>query len=127
MHQAAQSLLGENDFTSFRAKDCQSHSPFRNIHNISVKRFSDIVMIEVQANAFLYHMIRNIAGVLMPIGVGREPIEWCSQLLAQKDRSKAGITAPADGLYFVGVEYPAHFNIPSQAWGPVFVEPWLCK
>jgi tRNA pseudouridine38-40 synthase len=127
MHQAAQSLLGENDFTSFRAKDCQSNTPYRNVQSISVRRYSDIVMIEVQANAFLYHMIRNIAGVLMPIGMGRKPVSWCAELLEQKDRSKAGVTAPSDGLYFVGVEYPQKYNIPSQPWGPVFVEPWLEK
>ncbi len=127
MNTAAQALLGENDFTSFRAKDCQSHTPFRNIHSISVKRFGEIVMIEVQANAFLYHMIRNIAGVLIPIGVGKKPVQWCSELLALKDRNKGGVTAPSDGLYFVGVNYPEHFNIPSQPWGPVFVEPWLNK
>jgi tRNA pseudouridine38-40 synthase len=127
MNDAAQSLLGENDFTSFRAKDCQSNTPFRNIHSISVKRFADIVMIEVQANAFLYHMIRNIAGVLMPIGMGRKPVSWCGDLLAQQDRAKGGVTAPSDGLYFVGVDYPDKYNIPSKPWGPVFVEPWLCK
>jgi tRNA pseudouridine38-40 synthase len=127
MHEAAQSLLGENDFTSYRAKDCQSNTPFRNIHDISVKRYGDIVMIEVQANAFLYHMIRNIAGVLMPIGKGKRPVSWTSELLKIKDRSKAGVTAHSDGLYFVGVEYPEKFDIPSKSWGPVFVEPWLCK
>ena len=125
MHEAAQSLLGENDFTSFRAKDCQSTTPFRNIQSISVKRFGDLVMIEVQANAFLYHMIRNIAGVLIPIGCERKPVEWCKEVLELKDRSEAGVTAPSEGLYFVGVEYPEVFEIPSQPWGPVFVEPWL--
>ena len=127
MDDAAKSLLGENDFTSFRAKDCQSHTPFRNIHQISVKRFGDIVMIEVQANAFLYHMIRNIAGVLIPIGMGKKPVSWTADLLKIKDRSKAGVTAHSDGLYFVGVDYPEKFGIPSEPWGPVFVEPWLCK
>jgi len=125
MHEAAQSLLGEHDFTSYRAKDCQANSPVRTIQNISVRRYGDIVMIEVQANAFLYHMIRNIAGVLMPIGMERKPVEWCAELLAQRDRSLGGVTAPSAGLYFVGVEYPEQFQIPSQAWGPVFVEPWL--
>lgn len=125
MHEAAQSLLGEHDFTSYRAKDCQANSPVRTIQNISVRRYGDIVMIEVQANAFLYHMIRNIAGVLMPIGMERKPVEWSAELLAQRDRSLGGVTAPSAGLYFVGVEYPEQFEIPSQAWGPVFVEPWL--
>lgn len=127
MHDAAQSLLGEHDFTSYRAKDCQAKSPVRTIQEISVRRYGDIVMIEVQANAFLYHMIRNIAGVLMPIGMGRKPVEWSAELLSQKNRALGGVTAPSAGLYFVGVEYPADFQIPSQAWGPVFVEPWLCK
>jgi len=125
MHQAAQALLGEHDFTSYRAKDCQAKSPVRTIEEISVRRYGDIVMIEVQANAFLYHMIRNIAGVLMPIGMERKPVEWCGELLQQKNRALGGVTAPSAGLYFVGVEYPEKFEIPSQAWGPVFVEPWF--
>jgi len=125
MNEAAQALLGEHDFTSYRAKHCQSRTPFRNIHSISVKRYGEIVMLEVQANAFLYHMIRNIAGVLIPIGVGDKPVEWCGELLAGKDRAVAGVTAPSAGLYFVGVDYPSHFEIPSKPWGPVFVEPWL--
>ena len=125
MHEAAQALLGEHDFTSYRAKDCQAKSPVRTIQEISVRRYGDIVMIEVQANAFLYHMIRNIAGVLMPIGMERKPVEWCGELLGQKDRALGGVTAPSAGLYFVGVTYPDEFNIPSQPWGPVFVEPWF--
>ena len=125
MHEAAQALKGEHDFTSYRAKDCQANSPVRTIQDISVRRYGDIVMIEVQANAFLYHMIRNIAGVLMPIGMERKPVEWCGELLAQRDRALGGVTAPSAGLYFVGVEYPEKYQIPSQAWGPVFVEPWF--
>ena len=127
MHEAAQALKGEHDFTSYRAKDCQAKSPVRTIQDISVRRYGDIVMIEVQANAFLYHMIRNIAGVLMPIGMERKPIEWCGELLAQRNRALGGVTAPSAGLYFVGVEYPEQYQIPSQAWGPVFVEPWFAN
>jgi tRNA pseudouridine38-40 synthase len=127
MHEAAQSLLGKHDFTSYRAAGCQAKNAIRTVQDISVRRYGDIVMLEVQANAFLYHMIRNIAGVLMPIGMGRKPIEWSAELLAQKDRSVGGITAPSAGLYFVGVEYSDEFAIPSDAWGPVFVEPWLSK
>lgn len=127
MHEAAQALKGEHDFTSYRAKDCQAKSPVRTIQDISVRRYGDIVMIEVQANAFLYHMIRNIAGVLMPIGMERKPIEWCRELLAQRNRALGGVTAPSAGLYFVGVEYPEQYQIPSQAWGPVFVEPWFAN
>jgi tRNA pseudouridine38-40 synthase len=125
MHEAAQALRGEHDFTSYRAKDCQAKSPVRTIEHISVRRYGDIVMIEVQANAFLYHMIRNIAGVLMPIGMERKSVDWCGSLLAQRNRALGGVTAPSAGLYFVGVEYPEKFHVPSQAWGPVFVEPWF--
>ena len=125
MHEAVQHLIGEHDFSSFRARDCQSNTPNRNIHSASVKRYGDIVMLEVQANAFLYHMIRNIVGVLLPIGEGKQSPGWAKWVLEQADRTKAGITAPSEGLYFVGVEYPDEFNIPSKPWGPVFVEPWL--
>lgn len=106
MHQAAQNLLGEHDFTSFRASSCQAKTAQRNISAISVLRQGDVVSIEVTANAFLHHMVRNIAGVLIEIGQGRQPVEWTKTLLDVCDRSAASITAPPQGLCFMRVGYP---------------------
>ena len=97
MHEAAQSLVGKHDFTSFRASDCQARNAVRTMKEISVTRFNDWVMIEVCANAFLYHMVRNLAGVLLPIGQGAKPVSWCAEVLAAKDRTKAGVTAQVKG------------------------------
>ncbi len=120
MHEAAQALAGKHDFTSFRASDCQANNATRTMKDISVRRFNDWVVIEVCANAFLYHMVRNIAGVLLPIGQGSKPVEWCADVLAAQDRTKAGVTAPGGGLYFVDVEYPDYPNLPIDANGPPF-------
>lgn len=107
MHQAAQCWLGEQDCSSFRAQGCQSHSVVRNIMKLNVQRTSDHeVVVEVQANAFLYHMVRNMVGTLMAIGAGRQPLEWAKEVLEARDRRAAGKTAPAEGLYFIGPEYP---------------------
>lgn len=122
MHQAAQALVGEHDFTSFRARDCQANHAIRTMKDISVKRLNDWVVIEVCANAFLYHMVRNIAGVLLPIGEGKRPTTWCAEVLAAKDRTKAGVTAPGEGLYFVDVEYPDYPDLPIDRSGPYFYQ-----
>lgn len=106
MEEAAAFLLGEHDFSAFRAAACQAKSPHRNVQKISVQRRDDWVTIEVQANAFLQHMVRNIAGVLLEIGHGEQPPSWAQTVLASKDRRQGGVTAPAQGLYFVHVEYP---------------------
>lgn len=111
MHQAAQDLLGEHDFTSYRSVECQSRHPHRNIMQINVTRNKDIVSIDVTANAFLHHMVRNIAGVLMAIGSGRKPVSWAKDVLLSKDRKLGAETAPPYGLYLVGVDYPREFNI----------------
>jgi tRNA pseudouridine38-40 synthase len=127
MHSAAQCLVGEHDFTSFRAAECQSASPIRRLQRIQVTRCNEYVVIDVTANAFLHHMVRNIAGVLLAVGRGRQPVDWPVTLLQVRDRSQGGITAPAAGLYLFGVSYPEHFGIPSAAncsvWppGPVLV------
>lgn len=97
MHEAAQHLVGTHDFTSFRAKDCQAKSPVKEMHAISVKRFDRILVVELECSAFLYHMVRNIVGVLLPIGEGHKSPDWMKEVLALKDRSKAGITAPEIG------------------------------
>lgn len=122
MHLAAQSLVGEHDFTSFRAADCQANHAVRTLNDISVKRMGDWVILEVCANAFLYHMVRNIAGVLLPIGQGSKPVGWCGEVLAAQDRRQAGVTAPGEGLYFVDVEYPDYPNLPIDNTGPSFYQ-----
>jgi tRNA pseudouridine38-40 synthase len=114
MHAAAQQLLGENDFTSFRAVACQSRTPMRNLMELNVSRQNDYVIIDVEANAFLLHMVRNLVGVLLAIGDGRRPPEWACEVLARKDRTCAGVTAPATGLCLVKVHYPEHFNLPES-------------
>lgn len=111
MHQAAQALLGQHDFSSFRAQGCQSKSPCRCIYFIDVYRDGDRVIMDISANAFLHHMVRNIAGVLMAIGVGKQPVEWTRELLNVKNRKLGGITAPPDGLYLGAVYYPKHYGI----------------
>lgn len=121
MHIAAQALLGEHDFSSFRASKCQSHTPWRNIHHLNVYRQQDFVIIDIQANAFVHHMVRNIVGSLIEVGTGNKPIEWIAWLLAQQDRRIAAPTAKAEGLYLVDVHYPAHFNIPKTCLGPLFL------
>ncbi len=114
MHQAAQALLGENDFSAFRTVQCQANSPMRNVREIAIARSGDEVAIEIEANAFLHHMVRNIVGSLLPIGRGERPIEWMAELLRGRDRSVAGPTAPASGLAFLAPRYPAEWNLPAE-------------
>lgn len=121
MHRAAQALLGEQDFSAFRAAACQSSTPMREVQGISVTRRGELVVIEIKANAFLHHMVRNIAGALLAVGDKREPSAWIAELLAGRDRSAAADTAPADGLYLVDVEYPAHFGLPPTPYGPMLL------
>lgn len=111
MQEAASCLLGEHDFTSFRALACQARNPTRAVYEIKVSRSADYVYIDVHANAFLYHMVRNIAGALMTIGVGERAPTWAAELLQARDRAQGGITAPAAGLYFVHVSYPERFGL----------------
>jgi tRNA pseudouridine38-40 synthase len=113
MHRAAQALIGEHDFSAYRAAECQSPTPMRNVQSIAVWRQAEFVVLDVQANAFLHHMVRNIMGVLFEIGQGRQPEEWAGQVLEQRDRKRGGMTAPGDGLYFIGPVYPARFGVPA--------------
>ncbi|WP_186591660.1 tRNA pseudouridine(38-40) synthase TruA [Vibrio cholerae] len=121
MQQAGQYLLGENDFTSFRAVHCQSRSPWRNVMHLNVTRHSRYVVIDIKANAFVHHMVRNITGSLIAVGRGEQKPEWIQWLLAQKDRTLAAATAKAEGLYLVSVDYPAHFGLPEMPIGPLFL------
>ncbi len=114
MHAAAQALLGEHDFESFRSAQCQASHARRELQSISVTRSGDEVVMEVQANAFLHHMVRNIVGSLLPVGRGERPVEWIAELLAGRDRTQAGPTAPADGLVFVSPLYPPIWNLPAE-------------
>jgi tRNA pseudouridine38-40 synthase len=114
MHAAAQSLLGEQDFSALRARGCQSSTPWRFVESVQVHRHGDRILLKVTANAFVYHMIRNIVGTLLPIGEGQKPVSWMAEVLATRDRRCAGITAPSRGLYFTGVRYPREFALPSD-------------
>ncbi|GAC1626407.1 MAG: tRNA pseudouridine(38-40) synthase TruA [Nevskia sp.] len=120
MHRAAQALLGENDFSAFRAAECQSNTPMRNLQAVQVFRRGDFVVMDICANAFLHHMVRNIMGVLLEIGQGRRSESWAAEVLAARDRTQAGMTAAAQGLYFLGPEYPERFGLPQPArpWFP---------
>ncbi len=113
MNQAAQRWLGEHDFSSFRAKGCQAQHPIRTLEFAEVRQRGPWVVCTFRANAFLYHMIRNMMGTLLEIGSGKRPLSWASEILALRDRRAAGMTALPNGLYFTGVEYPDHFQLPS--------------
>ncbi len=121
MQQATQYLIGEQDFTSFRSVECQSNTPMRNIHQLQVIRNGDLVIIDITANAFLHHMVRNIAGVLIAVGSGKHPVSWVEEVLKAKDRKLGAETAPAYGLYLVQVVYPSQFNILLGNPGPLFL------
>jgi len=112
MQQASSCFIGQHDFTSYRAVACQANSPIRTIHNLKLDRLEDWIVITLTANAFLHHMVRNIAGVLMAIGVGKKEVNWAAEVLAAKDRTSGGITASPDGLYLVNIQYPERFSIP---------------
>ncbi len=111
MNGAAQVLLGKHDFSAFRAAGCQASTPNREIKSIAVTRDGDWISLDVTANAFLQHMVRNITGTLAAIGLGDEPAEWMASVLAGRDRKSAGIAAPAYGLTLTHVEYPKEFGL----------------
>jgi tRNA pseudouridine38-40 synthase len=112
MHDAAQRILGEQDFSAFRTVQCQAKHPNRNLHRLDVSREGDTIYFDVQANAFLHHMVRNLVGSLMLIGKGEQPVDWMKTLLDGKDRTVAGPTAPAEGLMFLGALYPPEWDLP---------------
>jgi len=113
MQLAAEYLIGEHDFSSYRAVACQASSPVRTLKRLEVTQQGDLFMLDLEANGFLHHMVRNIAGVLLAIGAGEaEPI-WAKEVLERRDRTKGGLTAAPAGLYFVGVRYPEEYQLPS--------------
>jgi tRNA pseudouridine38-40 synthase len=113
MHAAAQVLVGEHDFSAFRSIECQSKTPVRKIRRIDVQRSGDTVWLEIEANAYLHHMVRNIVGTLLDVQSGPDPANAMARILAGGRRREAGITAPAAGLYLWRVEYPADYGIPA--------------
>ena len=121
MDEAAQHLVGKHDFTSFRTVHCQSHSPIRTIYHCEITRLGEYIIVDVKANAFLHHMVRNIVGSLLRVGQSQESTLWIKEVLEIKNRCKAGVTAPPEGLYFVEVDYPEHFRIPKRPFGPLFL------
>lgn len=114
MKTASECLIGKHDFSSYRALACQSKTPIRIVHNLEIDRLDDWFMITISANAFLHHMVRNIAGVLMTIGQGKEEVTWAAEILAAKDRTVGGLTAPPDGLYLANIQYPEQYSIPKS-------------
>ena len=118
MHEAAQALVGEHDFSAFRAASCQARHARRCVIAVSVRRQEDIVTVEIEANAFLHHMVRNIVGSLLPVGRGEQAPAWIGELLAGRDREVAGPTAPPTGLAFIGPRYAAHWGLPEEVSQP---------
>lgn len=120
MQAGAHYLLGEQDFTSFRAAACQAPHARRDVTRLEVTRAGDLVYLDISANAFLHHMVRNIAGTLMTVGSGEREPEWVREVLAARDRTVGGMTAPAAGLYMVAVDYPERFRLPAPPAPPRF-------
>ena len=114
MHRAAQALVGELDFSSFRTVHCQAPHARRDLQHIGVRREGEVVVVDVQANAFLHHMVRNIVGSLLEVGDGSRPEHWIAEVLEARDRRRAGPTAPPGGLVFLGPLYPADCGLPDE-------------
>jgi tRNA pseudouridine38-40 synthase len=112
MQAAAQHLLGEHDFTSFRAAECQAKTPVKRLDVAQVTRHGDLVVFDFAATAFLHHMVRNLVGSLVYVGKGAHPPSWIAELLAARSRALAAPTFAAGGLYLVGVDYEPHWQLP---------------
>jgi len=121
MKSAATALIGEHDFSAFRAAQCQAHNPNRHIHSITWFQQGELLVMEIQANAFLHHMVRNIVGSLLEVGRGAQDPSWIGSVLGSRDRRLAGATAAPWGLYLVSVDYSDTFELPATAKGPVFL------
>jgi len=113
MQEACEHLVGEQDFTSFRAAGCQAKNPVRTVVSVEVTRRGDLVVVDIAANAFLQHMVRNVAGTLMEIGKGKRDPAWVKELLAARDRTLGAATAPPQGLYLWRIDYPPEHGLPT--------------
>lgn len=118
---AASYLVGQHNFNSFRAVGCQSHNPNRHVHFLNLTKRGSFIILDIQADGFLHHMVRNIAGVLMAIGEGKAEPEWVQELLRVQDRTQGGVTASGSGLYFVDALYPPEFELPKEPLGPLWL------
>ena len=114
MQTAAACLLGEHDFSSFRAAECQAKSPVKTLYRFDIVRTGDLVIFDCRGTAFLHHMVRNLVGALVYVGMGRETPAWFAGLLAVRDRRLGAPTFAPDGLYLTGVEYDAKWALPQQ-------------
>ena len=114
MKNAATAIKGTHDFSAFRSLACQANSPIRTVHKLEIIQQGPLISLEIEANAFLHHMVRNIAGVLMEIGMENAKPEWAQEVLDSKDRTLGGVTAPAEGLYLMKVYYPDCFDLPES-------------
>ncbi len=113
MRAAGSLLVGRHDFTSFRALACQAKNPVRTLRYLHLSQHGELLTLAVGADGFLHHMVRNIVGVLLAIGSGEAPTDWTAELLAVRNRALGGVTAPPQGLSLTGVDYPAHFGLPT--------------
>jgi tRNA pseudouridine38-40 synthase len=120
MQDAAKKLIGEKDFSCFRSANCQSNSPIRKINDIIITRENDYIYIDINANSFLYNMVRNLVGSLVLIGSGEKDINWMDSLIFSKDREKAGKQFPASGLFLVNIEYDSKYNLNKKIYYPRF-------
>ncbi len=120
MNSAAKALIGTHDFSAFRAARCSSKNPVKTVTALQVERYQAWVWIDVEASGYLHHMVRNIAGTLLAVGRGEKHIGWAAEVLAGKDRTRAGATATPEGLYFVAAVYPDRYGLPAPARPPKF-------
>jgi tRNA pseudouridine38-40 synthase len=121
MQAAAVRLLGQHDFSTFRAAECQAKSPVKQVRHVQLARHGDYLILDIRADGFLHHMVRNIVGCLVHIGSGKAPPEWMAELLALKDRHHAAPTFMPDGLYLSAIRYPSRFDLPDTGRNP-----WPC-
>jgi tRNA pseudouridine38-40 synthase len=112
MRQAASHLLGEHDFSAFRAAECQAKSPVRTLHDIQIEHEGECIEFRMRANAWLQHMVRNIVGMLVYVGKGKHPPHWAKKVLASRDRALSAPTFGPEGLYLDAVEYEARWGLP---------------
>ena len=115
MNRAAAHLIGQHDFSAFRAAECQARSPDKELRLARIERRGDYLLCDFQADGFLHHMVRNVMGCLVQIGAGAQPPEWMGEILASRDRTRAAPTFDAAGLYLTHIRYPAHFALPESS------------